>query len=157
MKHSKTAAVPFRFAFDEETSYVHYLHLFDCRAANRPVVSKLSTFANRLQDGVHLLYDKGGLFGVLTNSVIFRTKHVQFEKNEFLGLPGNYDHGVGDTATYGPAVEIFDSSLSGPQARRIQISSLLKNRYLLAHSTRKNNPLSRLPTSSQYSVSMGRA
>ena len=84
--HSTTRDVPYDAAHGHPSSDLKYHKPFGCRMLYHPVVSKLPTFAPRLQEGICLGHSGGGLYTVLTTNGMATTKHVQAFENEFPGL-----------------------------------------------------------------------
>ena len=84
--HSTTRDVPYDAAHGHPSSHLKYHKPFGCRMLYHPVVSKLPTFAPRLQEGICLGHSGGGLYTVLTTNGMATTKHVQAFENEFPGL-----------------------------------------------------------------------
>ena len=66
VEHSVTKKVPHDAAFGEPSPNIKHLRPFGCRMLYHPVVDKLPTFKNRLEEGICLGHEGGGLYLVLT-------------------------------------------------------------------------------------------
>ena len=52
----------------------------------RPKENQLITFGPRVRPGLNLLHDDGGIYRILSDDGIVRTKHVTFMKTQFPGI-----------------------------------------------------------------------
>ena len=83
--HSVTKKTPFEVVFGNQSPDVRHIRPFGCKVHFRPPVKSIDTFAPRMENGINLCHEKGGIYRIKSSSVIIRTKHVTFFENEFPG------------------------------------------------------------------------
>ena len=86
LPHSTTKEIPYVRLLGQQSPDLHHVRPFGCRILYRPVMDRLPTFSPRLQEGICLGHDGGGVYRVLSMKGIVRTKHVRVLENDFPGL-----------------------------------------------------------------------
>lgn len=71
--HRTTKNITYVVAFGRNPPYLQYILQFGCRAMYRLGQKTLQTFSSRIQEGVCLLHDGGGVYYVLGNHKVLRT------------------------------------------------------------------------------------
>ena len=84
--HSTTKEVPQKVLFGHKSSDLVYTKPFGCLMHSQPTKPRLPTFAERVQDGLCLLHQGGGVYLVLIRGGVIRTKHVRVEERKFPGI-----------------------------------------------------------------------
>ena len=83
--HSTTGRVPYDDLYGTRSPDLTYLRPFGCRVQYHPVKPTLKTFKPRLEEGINLGHEDGGIYWVLTETGVVRTKHVRMLETEFPG------------------------------------------------------------------------
>lgn len=74
--HSKTRNVSLDTFYGHKSPELLYIKPFGCRMRYYPFTERLPTFGRRLEEGLCSEHDAGGVYLVLTESGIDRTKHI---------------------------------------------------------------------------------
>lgn len=85
--NAHTGITPYVFLYGFDAPYLPHLRPFGCKMLHRPVQAKVRAFAPRLEDGICLLHEGGGIYNVLADGKVVRTKHVDARESLFPGLP----------------------------------------------------------------------
>ena len=83
--HSTTGRIPYDELYGTRSPDLEHLRPFGCRVQYHPVKPTLKTFKPRLEEGINLGLDDGGIYWVLTETGVARTKHVRMLETEFPG------------------------------------------------------------------------
>ena len=84
--HSMTGSIPHEDAYEIRSPDFAHLRPFGCRVLYYPAKPTLKTFKPRLEEGINLGHDEGGIYWVLTDTGAIRTKHVRMLENLFPGI-----------------------------------------------------------------------
>ena len=84
---SGTGKRPFEIVFGGPSPNVRHMRPFGCRIEFRPNVKRIGVFDPRVQEGIHLFHEGGGIYHVQTHDGTIRTKHVTFREDDYPGKP----------------------------------------------------------------------
>lgn len=102
VRHSVKNKAPCAALYGCKPAGLHYLRPFGCAVAYRPCVKQQRTFAPRVHDGICLYHEGGGVFQVLTEDGVVRTKHARPMEGSFPGLAIFREGNVPEQAAKGP-------------------------------------------------------
>lgn len=83
VRHGKTGETPYSLLMGNPFHDIYHVRPFGCRMLYHPVTARIPPFDSRLREGVCLGHTAGGIYKVLTDSGIVRTKHVREFEDEF--------------------------------------------------------------------------
>ena len=83
---SVTGRVPYEDAFETRSPDLAHLRPFRCRFLYHPVKPTLKTFKSRLEEGINLGNEDGGIYSLLTETGFARKKHVRMLETDFPGI-----------------------------------------------------------------------
>lgn len=72
--------------FEERPTYLKLIGPFGCHVICKPKADQLTTFSPRGSRGLNLLHDDGGVYRILANTGVVRTKHVNYMETKFQEL-----------------------------------------------------------------------
>lgn len=119
LPHTKEMAIPHVRLLVHQSEELRHIRPFGCRMLYRPVRNKLDTSKPRLQEGIFLGHDGGGVYHVLTRIGVVRTKNVRAMETEFLGIrserPDQDETSSDDGAAFGTVGILDDGGGTPPQ------------------------------------------
>lgn len=84
---SGTGKTPYEIVFGVPSPNVRHMRPFGCRVEFRPNVKRIEVFESRVQEGIHLFHEGGGVYNIQTADETIRTKHVTFREDDYPGDP----------------------------------------------------------------------
>lgn len=112
VKNKATGRIPHEDIFGTKSKNLAILQPFRCFLLYRPPSSKLTSFDYRGCDGLCLYYEDDGVYYVLADERIKRTKHVRARKQTFPGLSSfkRHEHRISNDES--PTTTVPSRSLS---------------------------------------------
>lgn len=95
--HSKTGKTPYEIIFGQQSPNLRHMRPFGCRSEFRPNAKRIDVFGPRVQSGLNMFHEGGGVYHILTCEGVVRTKHVKFFEQEFPGTVRNHHLDKEDT------------------------------------------------------------
>lgn len=83
VRHTVTGEVPYTAAHGTTPPNLTHMRPFGCRTLYQPFKKSLQTFEPRIEKGLCLRHEDGGIYYVWTELGVVRTKHERFNEDEF--------------------------------------------------------------------------